>query len=84
MLRHAKMSAQYSDHDLVDEDVKASGIGLCPGTSNKVAEGEVAPTKEYRSLGKGVGDDELDHKDERCGIFCRCGRARRIGIGRSP
>ena len=54
MLRHTNMSAQFADHDLVDQEMKASGVDYVLVRPVRLAEGEAAPIKEYGNLGQGV------------------------------
>ena len=54
MLRHTNMSAQFADHDLVDEEMKTSEMDYVLVRPVRLAEGESAPIKEWGNLGKGA------------------------------
>ena len=55
MLRHTNMAAQFADLDLVDEEMKASGMNYVLVRPVRLSEGEAASVREYGNLGKGAG-----------------------------
>ena len=55
LFRHTNMSAQFADHDIVDEEMKASGMDYVLVRPTRLSEGEAAPVREYGNLGKGTG-----------------------------
>jgi hypothetical protein len=56
VMKNSNMSYQYDDHNLVDKEIKESGLDYVlvrPTMLDRLAESR--PVKEYGNLGKGVG-----------------------------
>ena len=49
------MSRAYADHNMVEKDVKESGLDYVLVRSTRLAEGESQPVKTFGNTGKGVG-----------------------------
>lgn len=55
LMKKSNMIYQYDDHNLVDQEVRASGVTFVMVRPARLAEGEAMPVKEKGELGKGVG-----------------------------
>lgn len=54
LMKKSNMYLQYDDHNLVDKEVKASGIDYVLARPARLEEGEAKPVKVYGDKGKGV------------------------------
>ncbi|ORY04553.1 putative TrkA-N domain dehydrogenase [Clohesyomyces aquaticus] len=54
LMKKSNMIYQYNDHNLVDKEVRASGVGYVLLRPVRLEEGDAAPVKEWPSAGKGV------------------------------
>ncbi|KAL8826909.1 MAG: hypothetical protein Q9191_003512 [Dirinaria sp. TL-2023a] len=55
IVRGSKMSQAYADHNMVDKEVKESGLDYVLVRPTRLTEGESKPVKTFGNTGKGVG-----------------------------
>ncbi|KAK7191950.1 hypothetical protein DPSP01_013792 [Paraphaeosphaeria sporulosa] len=54
LMKKSNMIYQYDDHNLVDQEVRASGVNYVLVRPSRLEEGEARPVKEWPGAGKGV------------------------------
>ncbi|KAF2809443.1 uncharacterized protein BDZ99DRAFT_463242 [Mytilinidion resinicola] len=55
LMKKSNMIYQYDDHNLVDQEVRASGVTYVMVRPARLEEGEAKEVKEWPNAGKGVG-----------------------------
>ena len=55
LVRYSNMAAQYSDHDLVDQEVRTSGVNYVLARPTRLIEGETKSVRSYGNQGEGIG-----------------------------
>lgn len=77
------MSYQFDDHDLVDQEMKESGMDYTLVRPVVLADGEDRPVKEYGDSGKGVGLTCKITRTSVAGYLVKAAETNEL-IGRTP